>query len=327
MTSPIPYVREDDVVYGLATRVSPLVRRVVAHNPSKFTYHGTGTYLVGRGDVAIIDPGPAIDAHIDSVLGALEPGEHVTHLVVTHTHSDHSPAAAAIGQRTGAPSFGFGPHGEVAIDDPTDVIVFGDAEADSPSDAARAAIGEPIDEIREGADTEFQPDVMLADGDTLHGLGWTLRAVHTPGHTSNHLCYELVEERTLFTGDHVMGWSTTVIGPPDGNLGQYMASLRLLLDRDDELYRPTHGAAVTDPRALVAAYLAHRDERTAQILAVLAHGPASIAQLVPPIYASVAKTLWRPAAASMYAHLLQLILDGVVRTDQPGRRSATFSLV
>ena len=326
MSMPIPYVREAEVVYGVSTWVSPLVRRVVARNPSKFTYHGTGTYLVGRGDVAVIDPGPAMGAHIEAVLAALGPGERISHAVVTHTHSDHSPATAAIQQRTGAPSFGFGPHGEVSPDDPTDVVVFGDPEADSQTDAT-ASSDASTDELREGADTDFSPDVALADGDEVHGRGWTLRALHTPGHTSNHLCFELVEERTLFTGDHVMGWSTTVIGPPDGKLGEYLDSLRLLLARDDLVYRPTHGAEVTDPRGLVAAYIAHRQERSAQIVAALGAGPATIAQLVPSIYVSVVKALWRPAAASMYAHLLQLIEDRVVRSDQPGRRTARFSLV
>jgi glyoxylase-like metal-dependent hydrolase (beta-lactamase superfamily II) len=323
MAKPIPYVTEPDPVHGRAEWVSQLVRRVVAGNPSKFTYHGTGTYIVGRGDVAVIDAGPAIDAHVDAVLAALEPGERIAHLPVTHTHTDHSPAASVMHARTGAPTYGFGPHGMVPPDDPSDVIVFGDDEADGkvPAATARSA-----DELREGADTQFVPTLVLADGDQLVGDGWTLRAVHTPGHTSNHLCFELVEESTLFTGDHVMGWSTTVIAPPDGNLAAYIASLRLLLDRDDLLYRPTHGAPITEPQALVRAYLTHRQQRTEQIVAALADGPATIASLVPLIYSSVSKALWRPAAASMYAHILQLIESGVVVADEPGRCSSRFSL-
>lgn len=319
----IPYVRETEPIYGKAEWVSPLVRRVLARNPSKFTYHGTGTYLVGRGEVAVIDAGPPIVAHVAAITAALEPGERITHLPVTHTHTDHSPAAAMVRERTGAPTFGFGPHGPVPHEDPTDIILFGDDEADGLN---RPASSRPADELREGADTEFAPDVLLADGDTLAGDGWTLRAVHTPGHTSNHLCFELVEERTLFTGDHVMGWSTTVIAPPDGSLAAYLASLRLLLDRDDLLYRPTHGAPITEPQVFAAACLAHREERTQQILDALANGPATIAELVPVIYASVAKTLWRPAAASMHSHLLYLLEANVVEVDEPSRRTAQFRL-
>lgn len=323
MATPIPYVRESEPVRDSAVWVSPLVRRVVAANPSKFTYHGTGTYIVGRGDVAVIDVGPAIDAHVDAVLAALEPGERITHLPVTHTHTDHSPGASVMHVRTGAPTYGFGPHGAVPADDPSDVIVFGDDEADGK---VRVATSRLADELREGADIQFVPTIALGHGDQLTGDGWTLRAVHTPGHTSNHLCFELVEERTLFTGDHVMGWSTTVIAPPDGSLAAYLASLRLLLDRDFLLYRPTHGAPITEPHALVRAYIAHREERTQQIVDVLARGPATIASLVPVIYSSVSKALWRPAAASMYAHLLQLIESGVVVADEPGRCSTRFAL-
>jgi glyoxylase-like metal-dependent hydrolase (beta-lactamase superfamily II) len=299
------------------------VRRVVAENPSKFTYHGTGTYLVGLGEVAVIDAGPASAVHAGAVLAALDRGERITHLLVTHTHSDHSPATALLQAETGAPSYGFGPHGLVAPDDPTDRVVFGDDEADGKRDPGQ---GPPPDELREGADTTFRPDVALVDGNRLTGPGWTLEAVHTPGHTSNHLCYSLVEESTLFTGDHVMGWSTSVIGPPDGSLREYLRSLRLLLDRDDARYRPTHGRAVTEPRSLVRAFLAHRQERTDQILAGLRTGPATIAELVPRVYADVAKTLWRPAASSMYAHLLLLVEEGRVRSDGEARRTARYAL-
>lgn len=322
----MPYVFEPDVEAGRSTAVSPLIRRVVAANPSKFTYHGTGTYIVGHGDVAVIDPGPALPAHVDAILAALELGERVAHILVTHTHTDHSPATAALQVRTGAPSHGFGPHGAVPPDDPADRVVFGDPEADGKGEAGR---GSGRDELREGADTTFVPDHRLVDGDVVAGPGWTFTAVHTPGHTSNHLCFALAEERSLFTGDHVMGWSTSVIGPPDGDLNQYLASLRLLLARDDERYWPTHGAPVTDPKPLVTAYLTHREERTQQILDALGAGPATIAELVPHIYADVAKSLWRPAAASMYAHLLALVADGriAVDGDAPARRTSRYARV
>lgn len=318
----MPFVFEPDVEVGRALSVSPLIRRVVAANPSKFTYHGTGTYLIGHGAVAVIDPGPALPAHVEAVMAALEPGERVTHILVTHTHTDHSPATAALQARTGAPSYGFGPHGAVPPDDPADRVVFGDPEADGTGERA----GGGRDELREGADTAFVPDHRLVDGDVVAGPSWTFTAVHTPGHTSNHLCFALAEERSLFTGDHVMGWSTSVIGPPDGDLVQYLDSLRLLLRRGDERYWPTHGAPVTDPKPLVTAYLGHRDARTQQILDALATGPATIAELVPRIYADVAKTLWRPAAASMYAHVLALVADGRLAVDGDGtaRRTSRY---
>jgi glyoxylase-like metal-dependent hydrolase (beta-lactamase superfamily II) len=318
----IPFVRDVEFAYGRVDVLSPLVRRVVAHNPSKFTYLGTGTYLIGRGDVAVIDAGPAQQEHVDAILAALAPGERITALVVTHTHTDHSPATALLQARVGTPTYGFGPHGPVAVDDPTDVVVFDDAEADAITP------GDPKDDsLREGADTEFRPDHQLRHGEVVSGDGWTLEAVHTPGHTSNHLCYALPEERTLFTGDHVMGWSTSVIGPPDGNMADYLASLRLLLDRDDAMYMPTHGPPVTEPHTLVRAFIAHREERTGQILAELAKGPTTIACLVPKLYHDVSKALWRPAAASTYAHLLQLVGDGRVVVEGEPRRTSTYTRV
>jgi len=321
----IPFVRDLDVHYGRVEQVSPLIRRVVADNPSKFTYLGTGTYIVGRGDVAVIDPGPRLDAHVDALAAALEPDERVTHQLVTHTHTDHSPATAALRERTGAPSYGFGPHGEVPPDDPADRIVFGDPEADG--DPAKEK-GRGEKELREGADTDFTPDISLRHGDVVSGPGWTIEAVHTPGHTSNHLCYALREEQALFSGDHVMGWSTTVIVPPDGDLGQYLASLQLVLDRDDDVLWPTHGPPITDPQALVRSYVAHRQDRTDQIVAVLADGPAGLTDIVPRVYRDVDKTLWLPAAMSTHAHLLHLVEEGRVRVVGGGepRRTARYEL-
>lgn len=328
----IPYVRDLEVHYGRVEQVSPLVRRVVASNANKFTYKGTGTYLVGHGDVAVIDAGPALPTHVEAIMAALAPGERITHLLVTHTHSDHSPATALVQANVDAPSHGFGPHGEVPPDDPDDKVVFGDPDADGETEKAERdkaiAEGRSPDELREGADTDFRPDVVLADGDVVRGSAWTLRAVHTPGHTSNHLCFALEEEAALFSGDHVMGWSTSVIGPPDGNLGQYLASLTKLLDRPDDHYWPTHGPCITDPHALVRAFVAHRTERSEQLLAALADGPATLAELVPRLYAAgTPKGLWRAAAASLYAHVLDQIDRGRVEpVDGDLRRSATFRL-
>ncbi len=337
VADPIPYVRDIDVVYGRSDQLSPLVRRVIAENPNKFTYRGTGTYLVGRGDVAVIDPGPALTAHIAAVVGALEPDERVSAIVITHTHSDHSPGARLLQELTDAPTYGFGPHGPIPPDDPTDVVLFNDDAADGTKrgDGVEKSVGR--DELREGADTDFVPDVLLADGQEIGGgtgtSGWTLRALHTPGHTSNHLCYELPEEHTVFSGDHVMGWSTTVIGPPDGDLRQYVDSLNRLIGRGYERLIPTHGPVVTNPDALVRAYVEHRAERTAQIIEMLRAGPSTIAEMVPVIYAAVDKSLWRPAAVSMYAHLLALVdmglvsADGALTADGSVRRTARYRLL
>ncbi len=312
----IPYVRDLQVRYGEVDIVSPLIRRVVANNPNPFTYLGTGTYLIGRGEVAVLDPGPDDPAHVAAVLAALAPGERVTHLVITHTHIDHSPAARLLQEATGAPTFGYGPHGPV--DDSDDRVVFGDPEAD----------GDPSSpEPREGPDRSFRPDVFVRDGAIVEGDGWSLEAVHTPGHASNHLCYLLREEDILCSGDHVMGWSTSVIAPPDGHLGDYMASLEKLLDRpQDHSYLPTHGPVVPDPHVLVRAFLAHRLERSEQILEALSAGPATIAELVPRLYAEISKRLWRGAAASMYAHLLHLHELGMVEGDdgESPRRTSRF---
>jgi len=327
MAGPLPFVRDLDVVYGRVDQVSPLVRRVIAENPSKFTYLGTGTYLVGRGDVAVIDPGPLLDAHVDAIVAALEPGERVSHILVTHTHSDHSPAAAPLQARVDAPSHGYGPHGAVPSDDADDRVVFGDPEADGEpkkdGDTAETKT------LREGADTDFRPDVVLRDGDVVAGDGWTIEAVHTPGHTSNHLCYALREEAALFSGDHVMGWSTSVITPPDGDMVAFLDSLRLLLARDDESYWPTHGPQITAPKDLVRAYLTHREERTAQVVAALADGPATLIEIVPRIYADVAKTLWVPAALDPHAafgdELEEVGVGG--HGGGPPKRTARYELV
>jgi glyoxylase-like metal-dependent hydrolase (beta-lactamase superfamily II) len=313
-------LQEDEVCHGRADAVSPLVRRVVANNPGPYTYHGTCTYLVGRGRVAVIDPGPDDTAHIDALLGAIGPGERITHLVVTHTHGDHSPAARTLRDRTGAPIYGFGP--QLRLHDPDQTrVVFGDPEADpDPSQPAP----------RPGGDRDFRPDVVLSHGDVIRDDGWSLEAVHTPGHATNHLCYLVVEDAVLCTGDHVMGWSTSVVSPPDGNMGDYLASLEKLLGRpQDRRYLPGHGPAVSDPHKLVRALLAHRQDRSQQILDQLAEGPATIAELVPRLYANVQKRLWAAAGSSVYAHLIHMEELGLVATEdgEPLRRAARFARV
>ncbi len=283
--TPIPFVPPLEIVYGVPEQVSPLIRRVVAENPSKFTYRGTGTYLIGRGRVAVIDPGPVLDSHRDALAAALA-GADVTHIFVTHCHADHSPLAAWLREHTGASTLAFGPHGAV---DPGDTVV-----------------------TEEAIDTAFEPDIRLADGDVVAEDGWTIEAVHTPGHTSNHLCFALREERALFSGDHVMGWSTTVIAPPDGDMRAYIASLQLLLQRADRIYWPTHGNPITQPHPFVEAYLAHRLEREAQVLACVRRGQEEIAAIVDELYVDVPEHLHDAAGRSVLAHLVKLVDDGLV---------------
>ena len=285
----IPFVRAPDFPPGEAREVSPLIRRIVAPNPSAFTFHGTGTYIVGRGTVAVIDPGPMIESHLQAIVDALA-GETVSHIVVTHTHIDHSPLARPLQRATGAPVWGCGPHG--------------------------SGKHEPGEKVEEGGDMEFAPDRQLQHGDAVEGAGWTLEAVHTPGHTSNHLCFALSEEKALFTGDHVMGWSTSVISPPDGDMGAYMKSLELLLERKDEVYWPTHGKPVRETKPFVRAFIAHRREREAAILACLGDGIGLIREMVPRIYGNTIPPLLYPAAArSVFAHIIDLAERGAVAAE------------
>jgi len=282
--TPINFNREFEPEYGTLVAVTPLIRRLVARNSGPFTAWGTGTYVIGHGEVAVIDPGPLESAHIDALLAALQ-GERITHQVITHTHLDHSPAAAEIRQRCGAKVVGCGPHGER---------------------------GETTEA---GADYEYTPEQQLFDGDRLTGPGWTLTAVATPGHTSNHLCYCLAEEAGLFTGDHVMGWSTTVVSPPDGNMAAYMGSLERLLARQDKNFYPTHGAPITRPQEYVRQLIGHRVERENQVLACVAGGLDTIEAMVRKLYADVDVRLHRAAGRSVLAHLLKLVGEGRIRRE------------
>lgn len=304
MAVEIPFNRDIVVEYGRVDRVSPLIRRVVAHNPGPFTFLGTGTYIVGNGKVAVIDPGPDMPEHVQAILDALEPGETVSHIVITHTHMDHSPAARPLQAATGAPTYGFGPHGS------------GPHTFDWGARDGAAA--------EEGGDAAFKPDHAVRHGERIEGDGWTLEAVHTPGHTSNHLCFQLVEEKALFSGDHVMGWSTSVISPPDGDMTAYMRSLRLLLERDDAVYWPTHGAPIRDPKPFVRAFIAHREDRERQIAECLSRGVTRIPAMVEVMYANVDKGLHPAAARSVLSHLAHMVESGRARADGPLRLSAEF---
>ena len=284
----IPFIREFDAKYESEVRVSPLISRIVADNPGPFTFKGTGVYIVGKDEVAVIDPGPDDASHVDALKRALE-GRRVTHILVTHTHADHSPAAKPLKEWSGAKTYAFGPHGSGKLDDGV--------------------------RVEEGGDMQFAPDVRVKDGEIIRGNGFTFECVFTPGHTSNHMCYALKEENALFTGDHVMGWSTTVVTPPDGDMAQYMASVKKLMARSDATLYPTHGAPVTDPKPFLAAYLEHRLDRERQILACIREGLPTIPQMVTRMYADVDKRLHPAASRSVLAHLIQLEQEGRVVND------------
>lgn len=253
--------------YGQAEQLTPLIRRVLARNPSPFTYTGTGVFIVGRGEVAVIDPGPELDDHYDALTAALE-GERVSHILITHTHSDHWPLSIRLADATGAPVLGMTPQGK-----------------------------DPL---------EYGFTRPPADGEVISGPGWTLRAMHTPGHASNHVCYALEEERALFSGDHVMGWSTTVIAPPDGDMDDYLASLDKVAQAEFDVLWPTHGPPIHKPGKFLRAYKAHRLQREERIAAHLRAGPARVPEMVQALYAEIDPRLHPAAARTVAAHLIRL---------------------
>jgi len=269
---------------GKVERLGPAVRRILAPNPSPFTFTGTQTYVVGEGEVAVIDPGPDLPVHVAALRAALA-GERVAAILCTHTHRDHSPASRPLQAATGAPIVGCAP---LSLDD-------AGPRADEAFDAA------------------YRPDRVLADGERLGADGWALEAVATPGHTSNHLCLALAGEGALFTGDHVMGWSTTVVAPPDGDMADYMASLDKLLGRDDRIYYPAHGPAVEDPHAHVRRLIEHRHARERQIVGHLERGEGRIPAMVAEMYADIDPRLFPAAGRSVLAHLVDLERRRLVR--------------
>lgn len=274
-------------------QISPLVRRVVADNPSPFTFTGTCSYIVGRGSVALIDPGPALPGHIDALLAAVG-GETVSHIVVTHTHMDHSPGARILKEATGAPIVGCGLH-----------------------QASRPLADGEANTMEGSGDREHVPDLQMREGDTISGPGWSLHALETPGHTANHLAFALPEEDTLFSADLVMAWSTTIVGPPDGSMTDFMASLDKLRGRQDRIFWPGHGGPVKDPPRFLRALIGHRRAREASILARLVAGDRRIADIVPAIYPGLKPQLLRAAGLSTFAHLEDLVRRGMALTDGP----------
>lgn len=278
-----------ETVHDQPETLEPGVVRLTANNPSPFTSTGTQSYIVGTRDVAVIDPGPIDDAHL-AALRAVIAGRPIVAILCTHTHRDHSPLAAPLKAATGAPIVGCAP---LAVDD-----------AAPRADTA--------------FDRDYVPDRVLADGEVVSGDGWTLEAVATPGHTSNHLCFALPERGALFSGDHVMGWSTSIVSPPDGDMGDYMASLEKLLRRDDRIYYPGHGPAVENPQRLVRGMMAHRKQREGQILRLLGHNPSDIAAMVESMYIGLDRRMHPAAARSVLAHLLDLQRRGLVAGEESG---------
>lgn len=286
----IPFVRLTDFEYGRRDQLSPLVQRVIADNPGPFTYTGTGVYIIGDTSVAVIDPGPNTEKHSAALDKALE-GRTVSHVLVTHHHIDHSPLAKPLAAKHGCDVHGFG------------------LQPEPPQD------GEV--RLEAGDDLSFMPDIEIRDGHVIKGDGWTLEAIHTPGHTSNHLCFTLHEENTLFSGDHIMGWSTSVVSPPDGDMGDYLQSLYTVLDRDFDIIRPTHGTEITDTRAFVQAYIDHRIAREAQIMGALEDGLSDIGEIVAKLYTHVDKRLHPAAAHSVLSHIIHMRKTDRVIADGP----------
>lgn len=270
---------------GLAEQLEPLVRRVLAPNPSPYTFTGTQTYVIGQSDgpdCAVIDPGPSDPAHIDAIMAAID-GRKLAAIMCTHTHRDHSPAAIPLAELTGAPVVGCAP----------------------------LSLSTDLPRSDEAFDTTYAPDRVLEDGEAMRGTGWTLTAVATPGHTSNHLCFALEESGALFTGDHVMGWSTSVVVPPDGDMGDYLASLEKLMAREDRVYHSAHGAAIEKPRQLVRGMIGHRRQRENQILRLMRERARPVSEFIPDMYKGLDPRLIPAAEMSVTAHLIDLQKRGL----------------
>ena len=280
-----------DAPYAKLDQLEPGIARVLAHNPSAFTYYGTQTYLIGDAEVAVIDPGPDLPEHVDALEKAIG-GRRVTAIMCTHTHRDHSPAARPLAERIGAPIIGCAP-------------------------LALETVGPRADAAFDG---DYAPDRVLADGESLEIDGALATAVATPGHTSNHLCFAY--RGALFSGDHVMGWSTTVVVPPDGDMAAYMQSLDKLRQRDDRIYYPAHGPAVTKPQQYVRHLVGHRMQREKQILGLVGSEPRSIPEIVANAYPGLDPRLTAAAGGSVYAHLLDLERRGLVEQHQDRWKTA-----
>ncbi len=298
MVMSIPFVREFEFEYGVLAQLSPLIQRVIANNPGPFTYTGTGVYIIGDKNVAVIDPGPDLAEHRAALDTALE-GRRVTHVLMTHHHLDHSPLAIPLAKDHGCQVYGYG----LQMRPPKDGEV----------------------RLEAGDDLSFKPDVEIREGDVIHGDGWTIDAIHTPGHTSNHMCYGLREENTLFSGDHIMGWSTSVVSPPDGHMGDYLDSLARIKSRHFDKIWPTHGPCIEKVDEFVQAYIDHRLARETQIMAALKSGLRDIMDIVERLYTDIDKRLYPAAAHSVLSHLIHMRETGrVTSKDKDGLRAKYF---
>lgn len=265
------------IEYGVCDQLTPLVRRVIANNPGGFTFTGTGTYIIGNKNIAVIDPGPIDNDHYNAIMKATSE-QKITHILLTHNHNDHSPLAKKLKSETGAKIY--------------------------YKNLSNIELAQ--DDFEEGYDRNIEGDIELKDGDKIETDEWSIEAIHTPGHTSNHICYALLDENILFSGDHVMGWSTTVIVPPDGNMDDYIISLEKLLSRREEKFFPTHGPVIDEPKKLVSYYISHRLNREKQIIDAIKKGNNKISEIVKMIYKDVDKSLHPAAAMSTLAHLKRM---------------------
>ena len=282
----IPFRKRMEFEYGVAKQVTPLVRRLVARNPSSFTFHGTNTYIVGHGNVAVIDPGPLLNEHLNALIKTLE-GETVQRILVTHTHMDHSPGVTPLKEKLGGRV-----HGAILREIPKGV------------------------KTAESIEYSFSPDEILVNGSLIKGDDWTIEALHTPGHMSNHMCFALLEENILFTGDHIMSWNTTIVSPPDGNMGEYFSSLERCLLRSENSYWPAHGPSIPDPKPFTRAYRNHRRMREGEILKCVDNGYYTIDEIVGLLYKHLPEKMHNAAARSVLAHLEYLLEKGQITIDK-----------
>lgn len=300
--SKLTFNSEMNFDYGVAIEVAPGVRRMVANNPGPFTFKGTNTYIIGQGEVAVIDPGPDDAEHLGALTEALA-GERISHILITHTHRDHTDGVSALKVHSNAPVFAFGETGR-------------DRGARTTSPSGKAFV-----------DLDFMPDETLNDGDVIRGSDWALDVIHTPGHAPDHLCFALTGERTVFSGDHVMGWNTTVVAPPEGHMGDYLSSLERFLERKDKLFLPGHGGRIETPQRAVRAYLMHRKMRESAVFNCLESGDRFIPQIVAKIYKGLDSKLAPAAALSVLAHLEFLVERGLVQCeDSPVAIQSVFSV-